>query len=141
MAQFARWTAPCAALLHHRNIRLDADPDTIRGVWRCVTKAEVLKVLTQHFKGDTGKADDFFCETQLDGHHLLPLGAHKRRMVNDLAGFHGVEYLGLHHRTGKVVRYCNAGDTYAPTLCFMGRRMFLDTMGDLIESRRVREDN
>lgn len=138
----AIWTAPSLGALNHSNVRLDCAPETIRALWRAQTKQDVLRVLTAHYCDlgvvpADGAADDLFCVLQMEGQHLLPLHAVKRRLVNHLGGFHGVESLGTHRRNGKTVWYCNAGDTYAPTLCFNGRRLFVACWGDLIESRTV----
>ncbi len=139
---YAVWSAPSIESLSHSNIRLDCAPEVIRGVWNANCRNAALVALTHHFNGDVGKAEDFFYETQQNGFRgLRSLGDHKRTMIDKLAGFHGVEYLGVHRRAGKVVRYCNAGDSYAPTLCFMGRRMFIATVGDLIEDRKVKRED
>lgn len=146
----AVWSAPSVESLNHNNIRLDCTPEVIRGVWNASTRQDCLEALATYFAATTppgeqspyGKAEDFFHETHHNGvRGLRPLVDHKRTMVNKLAGFHGVEYLGVHRRANKVVRYCNSGETYAPTLCFMGRRMFIATVGDLIEGRKVRAEN
>jgi hypothetical protein len=142
----AIWSAPSLASLGHDRVRLDCAPEVVRGVWRAQTKAECLGVLVNHFGGAKWgtvaeeQAEDLFHTTALDGQCLRSWGDHKRTLVNRLGGFHGVEYLGVHARSGKVVRYCNAGDAYAPTLCFMGRRLFVACWGDLIERRTVLED-
>jgi hypothetical protein len=105
--------------------------------------------MSHHFAATTlpgeqspwGKAEDLYHGLRGSSRGaLLPFAAHTRALINHLAGFHGVEYLGVHSRAGKVVRYCNAGDVYAPTLFFMGRRLFVSTVGDLVETRRVRVD-
>jgi len=146
----AVWSAPSIESLSHSNIRLDCAPEVIRGVWNASTRQDCLEALATYFAATTppgeqspyGKAEDFFYETQQNGFRgLRSLGDHKRTMIDKLAGFHGVEYLGVHRRAGKVVRYCNAGDSYAPTLCFMGRRMFIATVGDLIEDRKVKRED
>ena len=139
---YAVWSAPSIESLNHSNIRLDCSPEVIRGVWNASCRNAAIVALTRHFQGDVGKAEDFFCETQQNGFRgLRALADHKRTMIDRLAGFHGVEYLGVHRRAGKVVRYCNAGDSYAPTLCFMGRRLFIATVGDLIEDRKVKRED
>jgi hypothetical protein len=147
---YAIWSAPSADQMAHRNIRLDCTPETLRNLWRATDKAAAIAVLAHHFKHTPtgtvnpdpewhiGEAEDLFATTRWEGNVLLPFGSHKRELVNKLAGFHGVETLGVHTRSSKEVRYCDAGDTYAPTLCFMGRRMFIGSWGDLIESRRVK---
>jgi hypothetical protein len=61
-----------------------------------------------------------------------------RQMAIDVLGeFHGIEYLGQ-NRDGYEVEYLNSGDTYAPTLIFVGDRMFISTMGDLVESGYIK---
>lgn len=39
-------------------------------------------------------------------------------VINQLGGFHGVEYAGEHKRFGCSVYYLNSGDTYNATLSF-----------------------
>lgn len=39
-------------------------------------------------------------------------------VINQLGGFHGVEYAGVHKRFGCSVYYLNSGDTYNATLSF-----------------------
>ena len=51
----------------------------------------------------------------------------------------GVEFLGVHKRTGLDVYYCNAGDTYATTVLFIGPRLIVGCWGDLVETNAVRE--
>lgn len=144
----AVWSAPSLDSLTHDKIRLDCTAETLRAVWKAETLVELMPVLVDHFGGEKWgtvaeeQAEDFFHTTRMAPNGgLLHSVTHKRLMINNLAGFHGVEYLGVHRRSGKVVRYCKAGDTYAPTLCFMGRRMFVATMGDLIEKRTVRRED
>lgn len=142
----AAWRAPSRESLAHENIRLDCDAATIRNLWRATDRNAVISVLAAHFARCTppgmqdhiDKAEAFFESTQFDNGRRLYLGEHKRAMINNLGGFHGVEELGVHSRSNKLVRYCSAGDPYAPTLCFMGRRMFVACWGDLIEKRTVR---
>jgi hypothetical protein len=52
----------------------------------------------------------------------------------------GVEYLGVHKRSGKHVYYCNAGDTYATTVLFVGPRLRVGCWGDLMESDSIRTE-
>ncbi|MNN02553.1 hypothetical protein D3C81_1152170 [compost metagenome] len=146
---YAVWSAPRVDNLAHSNIRLDCEPATVRALWKAVTKQNCLDVLAAHFArsmppgatSHTDQAEAFF-ETHLwENGKMRSMPAHKRAMLNTLAGFDGVETLGLHTRAWKDVYYCNAGDTYVPTLCFMGRRLFVSSWGDLIESRRVRPYN
>lgn len=135
----AIYRAPSVDALAHSNIRLDCDPAIIRDLWRADTRKDVLAVLVRHFDGDEGKAYDLFHTTQWDN-GLRPLSSVKRELIATVGGFHGVEYLGVNRRTGKGVRYCNAGETYAPTLIFHGRTLSVGCWGDLIERRIVRAE-
>lgn len=61
----------------------------------------------------------------------------RRRAVDAVFGTCGVEVIGRRNKgtfQNVVVYYCNAGDTYAPTLCFVYDRMFISTLGDEVES-------
>lgn len=61
-----------------------------------------------------------------------------RDAINTLIETHGVEYLGVHRRTGLPVYYCNAGDTYATTLIFHGENMTVGDWGSLVEKNLIR---
>lgn len=62
-----------------------------------------------------------------------------RETVDKLFETHGVEFLGIDRRSGVDVYYCNAGDTYAPTILFKGTTLFVSTWGDLVERNSVRD--
>lgn len=118
----SQWTAPSVAILSHHNIRLDCDPELIRAIWKARDLEELVAVYP----------------AAVDGNRLEPvLHVAKREAVNHAAGFHGVEYLGWHKRTGAHVYYTNAGDPYAPALIFQGRRLSVGCWGDLVERRAV----
>lgn len=61
----------------------------------------------------------------------------RREAVDTLLETCGVEYLGRNRHSGAGVYYCNAGDTYAPTLLFHGDTMAVGCWGSLVESRTV----
>jgi hypothetical protein len=69
----------------------------------------------------------------------VPKRMEAREQINALFGSHGVEYLGTDRRTGQHVYYCNAGDTYAPTILFRGPVLSVGTWGDLIERNAIKE--
>lgn len=62
-----------------------------------------------------------------------------RRRVDALIGTAGVEYLGQHKRTRKAIYYCNAGDSYATTVCFHGPNLVVACWADFVEGRKVQE--
>jgi len=56
-----------------------------------------------------------------------------RRRIDGVLNTYGVEYLGHHKRRHLPVWYCNAGDTYATTVLFMGPVMRVGCWGDYVE--------
>lgn len=57
-----------------------------------------------------------------------------RERIDAILRTSGVEWLGVHKRAGKSVYYCNAGDTYATTVLFIGHRLIVGCWGDLAEA-------
>lgn len=134
----AAWSAPSVDTLSHRNIRLDIDPQLVRDIWRAKEEDTLKHVLERAGHPEAyQKAYDQVAPTCRAGRdpYLLQV---KRQLLNNLAGFFGVEYLGVHRRSGRSVRYLNAGDTYATTLIFTGRRMTVGCWGDLVETKAVK---
>lgn len=62
-----------------------------------------------------------------------------REAVDRIINTHGVEFLGIDKRSGASVYYCNAGDSYATTVCFVGLRMVVCCWADFVENDKVRE--
>jgi hypothetical protein len=62
-----------------------------------------------------------------------------RAAIDKVLRTHGVEYLGVRKRADEDVYYCNAGDTYASTVIFIGPRMVVGCWGDLIEAGKIRK--
>lgn len=62
-----------------------------------------------------------------------------RDQIDTIIRTHGIEYLGIHRRIGCDVYYCNAGDTYATTIVFLGGTMRVACWGDYIERNLVKE--
>ena len=108
-------------------LKLDCEPGLIRAIWKAKHHAELCRIYP-----DAEELARSF-------HRSPPLRLLKRAAIDCAGGYFGVEYLGQCRRTGQHVYYCNAGDTYAPTLCFKGNNLFVSTMGDLIETGKVRE--
>lgn len=137
--------APSLSALSHNNIRLDCTPETLRRVWKADTKSEMLAALIEHFDGDEGKADDFYTLRRMASFYedcappatLSSAIRTWRQIVNDLAGFYGVQEFGR-DRLGRTVWYCDAAESYAPTLVFVNRRMFVCCFADLVDSRAYR---
>ena len=116
----------CASVKALCELKLDCDAVLIRRIW----KAESLDELESIYP----KAADI--DNQNFGRS--PLRALKRAAVDLAGGFCGVEYLGRDRRTGDSVYYCNAGDSYTPTICFIGRRLVVADMAYWVESGRVK---
>jgi hypothetical protein len=62
-----------------------------------------------------------------------------RELIDMLLNTHGVEYLGTHKRTNEHVYYCNAGDTYATTVLFVGQSLRVGCWGDMVEGNKIKE--
>lgn len=62
-----------------------------------------------------------------------------REKIDAILRTYGVEFIGVHKRSGYNVYYCNAGDTYATTVLFIGPRLVVGCWGDLVERDAVRE--
>ena len=74
--------------------------------------------------------------------HQPPRGATpgrgvRRLEIDAILETHGVELLGIRKRDGARVHYCNAGDSYAATLFFVGPVMRIGCVGDYAEGRRA----
>jgi len=120
----------CASIKSLSNLKLDCDPQLIRKIWKARDTETVLQ-LVPHLDKARPLAFRYWNTT--------PLWEAQRAAIDLVAGFHGVEYLGEHRRAGGSVYYCNAGDTYAGTICFHNGRLFVSCWGDLIERKTVRE--
>lgn len=68
-----------------------------------------------------------------------PCLAQARDRIDAILRTSGVEWLGVHKRLGKSIYYCNAGDTYATTVLFIGGRLLVGCWGDLVECNMVRD--
>ena len=64
---------------------------------------------------------------------------HARDQIDAILRTFGVEFLGVHKRSKEDVYYCNAGDTYATTVMFIGPRLIVGCWGDLVEANAVRD--
>lgn len=69
--------------------------------------------------------------------HTDRFRASARTAIDEILGTHGVEYLGFTKRTTHEVYYCNAGDTYATTILFIGPHLRVGCWGDLMERGTV----
>lgn len=62
----------------------------------------------------------------------------RRKQIDEVLRTCGVEFLGIHRRTGQDVYYCNAGDSYATTVIFHGDRLYVGCTGDLVERNQIK---
>ena len=60
-----------------------------------------------------------------------------RPAVDKILGTYGVEHLGYSKRAMHEVYYCNAGDSYATTVLFVGPHLRVGCWGDLVERGTV----
>lgn len=60
-----------------------------------------------------------------------------REAIDSILRTYGVEYLGKHKRSWRHIYYCNAGDGYANTVLFSGRRAFVGCWADIVEKNLI----
>ena len=120
-------TNACASLAKLAELKLDCDAELIRAIWKAPTREALVEIYPP--------ADD------IDRAWCNParLRILKREAINQAGGYSGVEYIGTDRRQGHGVFYCNAGESYAPTICFIGRRLVVECWAYWVESGRVRE--
>ena len=109
-------------------LKLDCTPQLVRAIWKATTREEVETIYPAAADIDRGY------------YNPLKLRELKREAINQAAGYSGVEYLGRDRRTGRLVHYCNAGDSYTPTICFAGSQLTVSDMAYWVESGRVKGD-
>ena len=119
----------CASIKNLKSLKLECDPKLIRTIWKTDSMDLIESMAPRTAKESNRMYRPFRPRT------------FRREAINEIAGFHGVEYLGKNKRTGEAIYYLNAGDSYAPTIIFQGARLFVSTVGDLIEGGRVRTYN
>lgn len=115
-----------ASIAKLREVKLDCSPSKVRAIWAARSYHELEK------------AWPAVVDQQGYGTHRLSFQESKRRAVNHAGGFCGVELAGVHKDTCREVYYCNAGDTYAPTIYFHGAVLHVGTLGDLAEGGQIR---
>lgn len=117
----------CASAANLASLKLECAPELIRAIWKAKNREELETIYPPAADIDR----DYFNPLK-----LRPL---KRAAVDHAAGFYGVEYLGTDKRSGNCVYYCGADDTYTGTICFIAGRLFVSTVGDIVESGRIQE--
>ena len=115
----------CASLDTLEGAKLDCPAELIRAIWKAPNREAVEALYPPAADIDRG----FF--------NPLKLRGLKREAINKAAGFHGVQYLGHCKRTGWPIHALDAGDPYAPTLCFIGYRLSVTTRADIDDSGRI----
>ncbi len=115
----------CASIKTLASLKLDCEPALIRQIWAAPDVATIEQLSNLRLQQLYSRWES--------------RGELRRRAIDHVGGFHGVEYLGVNKRTGAHVYYCNAGDTYTGTIIFQGGRLTVGTWGDLIECQTVRE--
>lgn len=123
----AQWTAASLATFDRERVKLECSGALIRAIWKAESIADLFDLYPP--------ARDIAREW-----HTRPrLRELKRAAVNQAGGFHGVEYLGIYRPSGEHAFYCNAGDPYAATLVFIGRRLIVGDWGTLVERNQIEE--
>lgn len=119
-------TNVCASLASLAAVKLECEPDLIRAIWKAPDRATVESLYPAAADLDRGFYRPY---------NLREL---KREAIRQAAGYYSGESLGTDRRTGKTVFYCNAGDSYTPTICFIGSRLVVSDWAYWIESGRVK---
>ena len=112
----------------------DVDEDLacrIRRVWTATTMTDAMREAGVHAARDVQR-------NVIDSSHHSPAFRRiKRELITKMADYVDIELLGEHRRDGQLVYHCNAGDIYADTIMFKGRRMFVGCTADFLESNRL----
>lgn len=101
----------------------------IRNIWKAADRTELEKAV--------GYLE--VREIERYNYHPFDNCELKQIAINRILRSHGVEYLGYDKVSGQHVYYCNAGDTYAATVIFIGTRLIVGCWGDLVERGRIEE--
>lgn len=101
----------------------EEDAKLIRAVWKAAGINGVAKVYPESLKIERA----FYTARIV-----------KQICIDQILKTHGVEFLGVHKRLGVDVDYCNAGDTYATTVLFIGAILRVGCWGDLVEKNLIR---
>jgi hypothetical protein len=118
--------ASITSLLEIKDVT-DEMAKTIRAIW----KAESKQALSEAYV-------DLY-EVEKAFHSPLKLTPLKRHCIDQLLGTCGVEHLGYDTRANRHVYYCNAGDTYATTICFVGESLTVTCWGYYVERGTIEE--
>jgi hypothetical protein len=100
----------------------EEDAALIRAIWKARTRDQVYALYP--------KAEQWNAES---------LDRTKQESINAAIRAMGVEYLGRWKRTGETIEYCNAADTYATTIVFVGDKLRVGCMGYYVEKGIDRE--
>lgn len=128
----ANVAASVEALLELKDVT-EEDANLIRKIWKCKSRDGLWAILEEEeshaLKGTV---------TWVNACHSVPaMRETKRKAVDEVLRTHGVEYMGAYKGRGGLhghsVYYCNAGDTYAPTIIFIGGTLRVGCWGDLVE--------
>lgn len=127
------YTAPAESSAAWHDIKSDAPARVIRAAWKARNREELEQVAPESFAA--------IVAVENQGRACYGFRSLKRRVIDRLLSgpyANGVECLGQDKRSGEWVYYCNAGDAYAPTILFRGRRLFVGCWGDLVERGAIR---
>lgn len=125
-------SASVAALMELKDVT-EEDAKLIRRIWNCKTKNELLAILEEEESHALKNTVTWVNSC----YHFPKMRETKRKAVDEVLRTCGVEYLGRYRGrsglAGHAVYYCNAGDTYAPTIIFIGGALRVGCWGDLVE--------
>lgn len=103
----------------------DADAKRVRAIWKAVKTDDLLAL----YPDKRAEMLDRIIEAKTSRRYRQL----QRELINDVIGTCGVEHLGYDRRANRHIYYCNAGDTYATTICFVGDSLVVRCWGDYAE--------
>ena len=101
----------------------EEDALLIRAIWKAPSKQAVAELYVGIY------------EVEKAFHTPLKLTPLKRHCIDQILQTSGVEHLGYCNIANRHIYYCNAGDAYATTACFVGDSLTVTNWGYYAERR------
>lgn len=105
----------------------DDDAKRIRAIWKAVKTDDMLDLFP-------GKREEML-DRILSARGSKQYRRMQRELIDEILGTCGVEHLGYCNIANRHIYYCNGGDSYATTVCFVGESLTVSTMAYYVERR------
>lgn len=103
----------------------------VRAIWKAVKTDDLLAL----FPDDRAAMLDRIIEARSAKRYRQL----QRNLIDELIGTCGVEHLGYDKRANRHVYYCNGGDSYATTVCFVGESLAVSCWAYYVERGTIEE--